>query len=187
MSKALSEMTLEELWQLFPIFLTQHQDRWDAWYAEEKAALENILPQTVRIEHIGSTAVPTIWAKPIIDILVEVPRDRDMVKLKDVLAKNGYICMSHSPDRYSFNKGYTDLGFAERVFHLHLRYAGDNDELYFRVYLIEHPAVAREYEKMKLTLWKQFEHDRDGYTRAKAEFVQRYTEEAKAKYPARYK
>ena len=186
MGKALSGMSLEELWQLFPIFLTEHQDCWDTWYAEEKAALENIIPQAVRIEHIGSTAVSTIWAKPIIDILMEIPRDRDMAELKDVLTKNGYICMSHSPGRYSFNKGYTEQGFAEKVFHLHLRYLGDNDELYFRDYLIEHPDIAHEYEKMKLTLWKQFEHDRDGYTRAKAEFVQRYTGEAKAKYGARY-
>lgn len=186
MGKNLSEMSLEELWLLFPIFLTQHQDGWDTWYDEEKAALEKILPRAVRIEHIGSTAIPTIWAKPIIDILVEIPRDRDMAELKDALIQNGYICMSRSPDRYSFNKGYTEQGFAEKVFHLHLRYLGDNDELYFRDYLIEYPNIAREYEQMKLKLWKQFEHDRDGYTRAKAGFVQGYTEEAKAKYGARY-
>ena len=51
--------------------------------------------------------------------------------------KNGYICMSQSENRLSFNKGYTENGFAERTFHLHLRYAGDNNELYFRDYLIE--------------------------------------------------
>lgn len=179
-------MSLEELWRLFPIFLTEHQDCWDAWYAEEKAGLENLIPRTVRIEHIGSTAVSSIWAKPIIDILAEVPKDCDMAEIKDGLVQNGYICMSHSPDRYSFNKGYTEQGFAEKVFHLHLRYSGDNDELYFRDYLKEYPAVAREYEQMKLTLWKRFEHDRDGYTHAKTGFIRRYTEEAKAKYGPRY-
>ena len=187
MGKKLSEMTLEELWQLFPIFLTEHQDCWGTWHAEEKAALEIILPQAVRIEHMGSTAIPTIWAKPIIDILVEVPKDWDLAELQTALVQNGYICMSQSPDRYSFNKGYTEQGFAERVFHLHLRYWGDNDELYFRDYLIEYPEIAQEYEQMKLKLWKQFEHDRDGYTHAKAEFVERYTEEAKVKYGKRYR
>lgn len=186
MGKKLSEMSLEELWQLFPIFLTEHQDCWENWYADEKTALEKIVPQAVRISHIGSTAVRSIWAKPIIDILIEVPKECDLSAVKDLLTENGYICMSQSTNRLSFNKGYTENGFAEKVFHLHLRYAGDNNELYFRDYLIEYPEIARKYEKMKLTLWKKFEHDRDGYTAAKTEFVQKYTNEAKLKYGNRY-
>jgi GrpB-like predicted nucleotidyltransferase (UPF0157 family) len=70
-------------------------------------------------------------------------------------------------------------GFAEKVFHLHLRYYGDNDEVYFRDYLNEHAEIAKLYEEMKLNLWKQYEHDRDGYTEAKREFVKKYTEIAK--------
>lgn len=79
----------------------------------------------------------------------------------------------------SFNKGYTENGFAEKVFHLHLRYMDDNDEIYFRDYLIAHPKIAEEYEALKLGLWKRFEHDRDGYTEAKSEFVKKYTALAK--------
>lgn len=187
MDKKISEMSLEELWQLFPIFLTEHQDCWETWYADEEAALRKNIPQAVRIEHIGSTAVSSIWAKPIVDILVEVSKEWDLVGIEAVLAQNGYTCMSRSAGRYSFNKGYTESGFSEKVFHLHLRYMGDNDELYFRDYLIEYPNVAREYEKLKLTLWKQFEHDRDGYTQAKTEFIQKCTNEAKMKYRNRYK
>ncbi|MDE7291388.1 MAG: GrpB family protein [Treponemataceae bacterium] len=179
MAKNLSEMSLEELWQLFPIFLTEHRDCWKIWYAEEKTALEKIIPNAV-INHIGSTAISSIWAKPIVDILVEVPKKCDLAAFKNLLAENGYICMSQSAARLSFNKGYTENGFAEKVFHLHLRFIGDNDELYFRDYLVEHPDIAREYEKLKLTLWKKFEHDRDGYTAAKTEFVQKYTNEAKS-------
>ena len=186
MDKKISEMSLEELWQLFPIFLTEHQDCWKIWYADEKAGLKKIIPQAARIDHIGSTAVDSIWAKPIIDILVEVSKEWDLADIKELLIPNGYICMSHSADRYSFNKGYTENGFSEKVFHLHLRYIGDNDELYFRDYLIEFPDVAHEYEKMKLRLWKKFEHDRDGYTHAKTEFIQKYTREAKLKYGNRY-
>ena len=186
MNKKISEMTLEELWQLFPIFLTEPRDCWKTWYADEEAGLKKIIPQAVRIEHIGSTAIGSIWAKPIIDILVEVSTECDLKNIKDLLLKNGYICMSHKADRYSFNKGYTETGFSEKVFHLHLRHTGDNDELYFRDYLMEFPNVAREYEKMKLTLWKKFEHDRDGYTYAKTEFIRKYTNEAKLKYGNRY-
>lgn len=178
-------MSLEELWQLFPIFLTEHRSCWKDWYADEKAVLEKTIPQAVRISHIGSTAVHTIWAKPIIDILIEVSEDCDLTAVRDLL-KDGYICMSQSADRLSFNKGYTQEGFSEKVFHLHFRYMGDHDELYFRDYLIEHPSVAREYEKLKRMLWKKFEHDRDGYTNAKAWFVQKYTNEAKLKYKGRY-
>lgn len=186
MSKKLSEMNLEELWHLFPIVLTEHQDCWKNWYSEEKAALEKIVPQAVRVSHIGSTAVRSIQAKPIIDILMEVPKECDLSAVKDILTENGYICMSQNADRLSFNKGYTENGFAERVFHLHLRYSGDNDELYFRDYLIERPDIARGYEKIKLTLGEKFEHNRDGYTAAKTEFVRKYTNEAKLKYGNRY-
>lgn len=181
MAKKLSEMTLEELWQLFPIVLTKHQECWKSWYQEEAVLLQKVLlhDKVKRISHIGSTAVANIWAKPIVDILLEISQETDMQKIKDILKENGWICMSQSGDRMSFNKGYTEQGFAEKVYHLHLRYEGDNDELYFRDYLNEYPDVAKKYEKMKLELWKQYEHDRDRYTEAKAEFVAKYTEKAK--------
>ena len=186
MSKKLTEMSLEELWQLFPIILTEHQDHWKEWYFEEESLLKSILPQIKRISHIGSTAIPTIWAKPIIDILVEVPKEIHLLDYKALIANNGYICMSQSENGLSFNKGYTENGFSERVFHLHLRYAGDNDELYFRDYLIEFPDIAKEYEKLKISLWKEYEHNRDAYTNAKTEFVKKYTEKAKSIYGNRY-
>ena len=78
MGKKLSEMTLEELWQLFPIVLTEHQERWRKWYLEEETLLKNAILKMYRICHIGSTAIPTIWAKPIIDILVEIPRESNL-------------------------------------------------------------------------------------------------------------
>lgn len=186
MGKKLSEMSLEELWQLFPIILTRHQDCWKKWYLEEETLLKKNILQVERISHIGSTAIPTIWAKPIVDILVEVHKESNLFDYKDSIANNGYICMSQSEDGISFNKGYTENGYAERVFHLHLRYVGDNNELYFRDYLIEQPDIAKEYEKLKLSLWKEYEHNRDAYTNAKTEFVKKYTEKAKAFYGNRY-
>ncbi len=183
MGKSLSDMTLEELWQLFPIFLTPHQDVWKDWYQEEAAVLQTILPPTAQLHHIGSTAIPGIWAKPIVDILVELRGEEDLERAKAAMTRHGYRCMSQSPRRVSLNKGYTPEGFAPKVFHIHLRCLGDHDELYFRDYLMEHPQVAREYETLKLGLWKQFEHDRDGYTKAKTDFVQRYTQKAKG-FPA---
>ena len=129
-------MTLNELWELFPVILSEHKTDWSDWYAQEKRRIETFLQMPeVRISHVGSTAVSGIWAKPIIDILVEIPKTASMEYVKEVLTRHGYICMSERDNRKSFNKGYTENGFAEKVFHLHLRYYGDHDELYFRDYL----------------------------------------------------
>lgn len=184
MKKQLSEMTLEELWELFPIILTEHKMEWSDWYDEEYKKLCSALPdeQIVRISHIGSTAITSIQAKPIIDIMVEVSKECEFADIRNILTDNGYICMSENEKRLSFNKGYTIDGFAEKVFHLHLRYEGDNDELYFRDYLIEHIDAAKEYEKLKIELWQKYEHDRDTYTESKADFVKKYTKRAKEIY-----
>jgi GrpB-like predicted nucleotidyltransferase (UPF0157 family) len=181
MEKELSEMTLEELWQLFPIVLTAHNPKWKEWYDDECAILHEILKNvgTTRISHIGSTAINGIWAKPIVDILIETSDRQDIDYEHDALLKKGYLCMSRSDERIDFNKGYTKQGFAERVFHIHIRLAGDNDELYFRDFLNDNHAIAMEYESLKKSLWKRFEHDRDGYTNAKTEFVKRHTLAAK--------
>jgi GrpB-like predicted nucleotidyltransferase (UPF0157 family) len=76
-------------------------------------------------------------------------------------------------------KGYSVHGFADKVFHLRVRYKGDWDELYFRDYLRTRKDIAEKYAQLKLSLISQFEHDRDGYTKAKAEFVKRYTQLAR--------
>ena len=180
MAKKLNEMTLEELWQLFPIILEEHNPLWAEWYREESEALAAMLPGA-KISHIGSTAIPGIWAKPTVDILVEIGQEQDMRAVKQKLESGGWVCMSESENRMSFNKGYSETGFAERVFHLHLRRIGDNDEALFRDYLISNREAAKEYEKLKLSLWKRFEHDRDGYTESKTEFVKKHTDIAKGR------
>lgn len=188
LGKSFSEMSLEELWRLFPIFLMEHQPEWKKWYMEEERRLQDILPrnQKRRISHIGSTSVRNIWAKPIIDILMEVSKECNLEGIRDLLLDNGYLCMSESKDRISFNKGYTENGFAKKVYHLHLRYAGDNDELYFRDYLMEYPEIAKKYEELKLDLWEKFEYNRDEYTNNKTEFIRGYTNKAKKEYGQRY-
>lgn len=188
MGKELSEMSLEELWELFPIFLVAPNDKWNTYYDEIEGFLKAILSAhpIERMSHIGSTAISGIWAKDIVDVLIEVLTDSDIENTAKVIEKNGFIRMSTEANRISFNRGYTKDGFAEKVFHVHLRYVGDNDELYFRDYLNEHPQIAKEYETMKLQLWKQFEHNRDAYTNAKTEFIRKWTAKAKKVYAGRY-
>lgn len=189
MGKELSEMTLSELWELFPIFLVQHDDKWKNYYKDIEASIMDLLPDysVERISHIGSTAIQGIWAKNIVDVMVEISEKADMEELSHVMERNGFIGMSAETNRISLNKGYTKEGFADKVYHIHLRYTGDNDELYFRDYLNEHPQVAKDYESLKLELWKKYEHDRDAYTDAKTEFIRKWTTEARRIYSDRYR
>lgn len=119
-------------------------------------------------------------------MLIEVSEESDIEGIAREIEKNGFTRMSAETRRISSNRGYTKDGYAEKVFHVHLRYVGDNDELYFRDYLNGHPQIAREYEEMKRKLWKQYEHDRDAYTDAKTEFVKKFTADAKKVYGGRY-
>ena len=188
MGKDLSEMTLEELWELFPITLVAHDDRWNDNFNEIEKTLTNLLADqsVVRISHIGSTVVHRIWAKNIVDVMVEISQSVDMKDMAQILEQNGFTVMSSEASRISLNKGYTENGFADKAYHIHLRYAGDNDELYFRDYLNEHPIVAKEYETLKLHLWKQYEHNRNAYTEAKTDFISKWTTEARKEYGDRY-
>ena len=188
MGKDLSEMTLEELWSLFPIFLVAHDDRWKDNFNEIEKTLTGLLANqpVVRISHIGSTAIQGIWAKNIVDVMVEISQRADMRDMARILEQNGFIIMFSESKRISLNKGYSINGFADKVYHIHLRYTGDNDELYFRDYLNEHSDVAKEYEALKLRLWKQYEHNRDAYTDAKTDFISKWTAEARKEYGDRY-
>ncbi len=102
-----------------------------------------------------------------------------MVKSASILKEHNYIIMSEKDSRISLNKGYTEDGFAEKVFHIHIRLKGDIDEVYFKDYLIAHHQVAKEYENLKLKLWEEYEFNRDAYTDAKTSFVKIYTDIAK--------
>ena len=188
MSKELSEMSLEELWELFPIFLVEPNEKWSDYYSEIETVIRKVLNAFPidRISHIGSTSIEGIWAKNIIDVLVEIPEQVDMEKAAQALEQNGFSRMSADVGRISLNRGYTRDGFAEKVYHLHLRYTGDNDELYFRDYMNEHPEIAKEYEDLKRRLWQMYEHNRDAYTDAKSDFIHKWTVEAQRAYGDRY-
>lgn len=188
MDKELSEMTLAELWELFPIFLVEYNEKWNIYYKELEAFLQKILKgiSVDRISHIGSTAIKGIWAKDIVDVLIEISNDDDIEGAAQVLEQNSFLRMFSEEKRISLNRGYTKTGFADKVFHVHLRYSGDNDELFFRDYLNEHPQIAKEYETLKLALWKKYEHNRDAYTEGKTDFISKWTAEARKIYGDRY-
>lgn len=188
--KRLQEMSLEELWQLFPIILRPHNADYTAWFEEQEKDLAAILAGSgiCRISHIGSTAVKGLIAKPIVDILLELPSLYSLDAVASLLEDNGWLVMArdNAGKTLDLNKGYTPEGFAEKIYHLHVKPTGDWGELYFRDYLRKYPDVAREYETLKLKLKDQFEHDRDAYTQAKSDFVIEYTELARKEFAQRY-
>ena len=184
-AKPLSEMTLEELWQLFPIVLSDHDPDWKKDYEEEKSLLEHSFGELlVRIEHIGSTAVEGLIAKPTVDILLEADPSAPPETLWQAAERCGYTVMAEktAPEyRLDLCKGYTPKGFADKVFHLHIRHPGDWDEIVFRDFLRQNPAKAQEYAQLKTILQKRFEHDRDAYTEAKGDFIRACVKEARGR------
>ncbi|MBS6431697.1 GrpB family protein [Enterococcus raffinosus] len=188
--KKLEDMTLEELWELFPIVLKEHSPKYAEWYEEEKQNLTELLADfgLQRINHIGSTSVEGLIAKPIVDILLELPEGYDLDRVSELLKNADWILMIRDDAKQTLdlNKGYTPAGFAEKVYHLHVRALGDWDELYFRDYLRKYPKAARQYEELKRSLKEKYEHNRDAYTEAKTAFVQQYSQAAREEFGTRY-
>ena len=180
MIRDLASMDFSELGRLFPIIISEHNPLWNDKYISESKLIETAIGRgvIVRMQHCGSTAVSNLSAKPTIDILMEI---RENTEVDHVVSSMGTIGYQNSPQpnkpapHLMFMKGYTPEGFKGQAYHVHLRYSGDWDELYFRDYLIAHPAIADEYGRLKKTLGQRFKYDREAYTNGKTEFIQRIT------------
>lgn len=202
MEKRVSELSFEEFKKTFPIILKEHNPDYRVWYEQEKEVIVNTVKadDIARISHIGSTVIDGLTAKPTIDILLEVDGCCNISELLGELKKIGYgeeiFSRSDDPMRLLLGKGYSLDGYAEKVFHLHVRYMGNWDELYFRDYLIANPDVAAEYGNLKVDILKDIESGlieriqngkRNGYSQAKLSFVEKYSKLAKEEYCNRYK
>lgn len=181
-----NETDQERRARIYPIVLSEYNPAWRQWYSEEQDNLMRLLGDCiVRIQHIGSTAVPGLMAKPTVDILLEVPVGTDFDEIIALFQQHSeYICLhgeglTNKNEPLCILKGYTDTGFAERVFHIHVREVGSYDEPIFRNYLITHPEIATEYAALKRKLKNEYEHDRDRYTAAKGEFIKAAVSKAK--------
>lgn len=182
----LKDLNLEELWELFPITFANYNEEFKKIYLDEENILKALIGNYIkRISHIGSTSIKDIKTKPIVDILIEIDFENKNI-VKEILLNNNYILMSEAFDKISFNKGYTTNGYADKVFHIHIKKYGDCDELYFRDYLNDNLPTAKEYEKLKLELYDKYKPNRDLYTDGKREFVTEIVNIAKEKYKGRY-
>ena len=200
MRKTIPEMTTEELRQVMPIIIKEHSSNYNEWYETEKQNIINNVKSEniIRMNHIGSSAVEGLPAKPIIDILLEVDGSCSEAKLTENLKEIGYWLWRHDPSgsmKLLFIKGYTSAdgfaGFEEKVYNLHVRYCGNWDELYFRDYLIAHPDTADEYAKLKSDILNGLNNEISifevGYEKAKIDFVEKYSNIAKQEFQDRYK
>ncbi len=181
-------MNREELGRLYPIQIVPYDERWPSYFEQEKENLLRILGSecALRVEHIGSTAVPGLSAKPTIDILVEIPADQTGLEplLIRKMNENNYIHMKEQKKHLMFVKGYLPTGLDKISFHIHMGTKEQEflwDRICFRDYLRIHPDVAKEYERLKIKLAQTYKYDREAYTEAKTELVNRITGLAKEK------
>lgn len=201
MSKKVSDLTPEEFQKTFPIVLKEYNPDYAAWYQSAKEEILRVVDgaDVVRISHIGSSAVPGLLAKPIVDILLEISGCCNVTKLQEDLKRIGFgeelVTRAEDPFRLLLAKGMSCEGFAEKVFFLHVRYPGEWSELYFRDYMLAHPEAAVEYEELKRQILLDIESGKiermpngtpNGYSQAKFAFVERVTAEAKREFAGKY-
>lgn len=171
-----------------PVIIVDYDPRWPRFYDEEKANLVRVIgPMMVKIEHIGSTAVPGLAAKPIIDIMAGMQHLSDATWCIQPLRTLGYEyvpddekCVS---DRRYFRKGNVPGTERGSTHHLHIVEAGSDAwdrHVLFRDYLRGHPEEARRYADLKKTLTARFNPDRESYTNAKTDYIQEIIARAKA-------
>jgi len=175
------------------IALVPYDARWPELFKQEKAHLLACLPRDLvgRIEHFGSTAVPGLCAKPVVDMLVEVKSlSETRLRIVPILESQGYEYLwrptigDDGPPFYAwFIKRDPERGV--RTHHIHMvesPFKEHWDRLLFRDYLIAHPQKAKEYETLKLRLAALSATDRVSYTKGKTEFVMETTIKAKEYY-----
>ncbi len=173
-------MTPEEIGQLFPIEVIPYDERWPQLFMAEAARVGGTLSDEVRtIEHIGSTAVPGLAAKPIIDSLLLVNKldSRAKQRLTEQLRPLGYENMTNTETELTmeFGKGYDVEDPLRQKYHLHVEQveAMPSPKIIFRDRLRSSRVLREKYTKLKHELAQQYRHNREAYTAGKAAFVRR--------------
>lgn len=163
--------------------IVEYDPRWSTMFTEEAARVWQVLGKdlVVEIEHIGSTAVPGLAAKPIIDLMVGVHSLELAQVAIPALEALGYVYWREDPrpGRMFFVKGMPPYGL-QRTHHIHIvkAYGEFWQRKLFRDYLRAHPNEAKRYEALKLELAARFPKEREGYTDGKAEYIQAVMEKA---------
>ncbi|MCM3705050.1 GrpB family protein [Cytobacillus firmus] len=164
-----------------PVFIEEYTSDWVKQFQEEREILKWIIGEKViAIEHIGSTSVEGLGAKPILDIAIGVNDLEVVSEFIEPLKQIGYEFVYHKefPERRFFRKGQWRAG----THHLHFyKFQGEhwNNQILFRNYLRNNPGVSKEYHQLKVDLAEKFQFDRVSYTENKAPFIQNVLQKAK--------
>jgi GrpB-like predicted nucleotidyltransferase (UPF0157 family) len=166
-----------------PISLVPYDPTWSRKFVEERERLIQVLSPWLAgpVEHIGSTAVPDLIAKPIIDIMAGVRDLPSSVSTRTALEALDYV---YFPYRADVMHWFCKPSPAHRTHHLHLVPVSSPlwvDRLAFRDYLRSSPTVSREYAALKTALAAQHRLDREAYTDAKSGFVRSILDRARAR------
>ncbi|MBM7586033.1 GrpB-like predicted nucleotidyltransferase (UPF0157 family) [Bacillus pakistanensis] len=163
------------------VIIETYKEYWQIQFEEEKKSITEILSgQFIAIEHIGSTSIEGLGAKPILDIAIGVEKLKVTNEYIKPLAKIGYEFVDHEefPERRFFRKGEWRAG----THHVHIyEFKSEhwNNHILFRNYLRENTAILKEYEQLKKKLAKEFTFDRVKYTQGKSNFIQNVIKKAK--------
>jgi GrpB-like predicted nucleotidyltransferase (UPF0157 family) len=163
------------------IEIVPYSGDWPAEFAAVAAVLRSALGNlAARIDHIGSTSVPGLAAKDIIDVQITIPADLDFVRIEAAMASAGYIqrhgiCYDHRPPgvngaEVEWEKRLFGPPAPSRPANLHVRQAGRANQRYallFRDYLRSHPAAAAAYAEVKRRLAAYLPEDRTAYVEIK--------------------
>jgi len=163
--------------------IVEYDPKWATLYIKEKRRIQAAVGHiVVAVEHVGSTAVPGLGAKPTIDIMVAVRRLSDADKCIEPLGSIGYEYQPQHedtmPERRFFRRGEPPR---EQHYHLHMvekRSEFWKQHLLFRDYLRTHPEKAGQYCELKKKLASKYGSDREGYTEAKTQFIESVVKEA---------
>ena len=162
--------------------LVPHQEEWDKNAAQTIKTLKHLLGDiAIDIQHIGSTAISSIYAKPIIDIVVGVGNLHDIMPYVELLEQNGIIFRGEDVSgQILFVMG--DFEKDLRTHHIHVvKWNSDQWKNYinFRDYLNAFPEKAAIYDDYKKKLGEQFPNDRRSYTAGKQDLIECFLKEAK--------
>lgn len=157
--------------------IVEYDDEWSALFEEEKARVVDALGIEARcVEHIGSTSVPGLGAKPIVDIMVGIPSMNQADEFMPPLERIDYEWRDDTvPGTRYIRKE------VPRRYNLHMtRHGGDfwTEHLLFRDYLRAHPDVAQQYEELKRELMATYAYEPLTYNQGKSEFIQAIVEKA---------
>src|SRR5262245_47756059 len=155
--------------------IVEYDPSWPALFEAERQALARTLAPwlTGSIEHIGSTAIPGLAAKPVVDIMAAVSTLEGSRPAIDAATQLGYCYFPYRPESEHW---FCKPSPMFRTHHLHLVPIGSRqwlDAIAFRDYLRAHPAIAADYETLKRRLAREFHYDREAYTEAKRPFIDR--------------